>query len=105
MALSLVPILMSRFMLNLRQASECDDDTISDAARGYLTSDKSTLGFRVPQSVIGNLGEGFVDEIEVGVESNNEAIAATPSFTEPVESLCSTMSGERTRCDICGTTG
>lgn len=96
MAVSLVPILTSRFMLNLRKTSECDEDTVYDAAGGHLTSNKSTLGFRIPQSVIGNLGESFADEPQVDVESN-EAVAATPVFPERVKR---TMSGKKTRFDI-----
>ena len=102
MVFSLVPILTSRFMLNLRQASECDDDAVSDVVDPgrHLTSDKSTLGFRIPQSVTGDLGESFVDEPEVDVELD-EATAAAPDSTERVG--C-TMSGKKTRDGIWGTT-
>ena len=67
MVASLVPILTSRFMLNLRQASERGNDSnvVPDLTRSLLTSDKFMIGSQIPQSVIDNLGEGFMDQLEV----------------------------------------
>ncbi|KAI0092091.1 hypothetical protein BDY19DRAFT_1046209 [Irpex rosettiformis] len=81
----LIPILISRFMLNLRRATESGNDTLpgSTATSVGMTA----ISFRVPHSVIGNLGETFVEtradmefssEIFLGPDAVGDTRCRTP---------------------------
>ncbi|PSR80106.1 hypothetical protein PHLCEN_2v6807 [Hermanssonia centrifuga] len=73
-----VPILISRFLLNLRQVGSPE----IDSQEGY-NSQFSVPGFRVPSlaSIVGNMGEDLehsilAEEVEGDVEKNSGSIQA-----------------------------
>ena len=53
----LTPILVSRFMLNLRQVSDTRLPTSTEPSATY-----SAIDFNVPHSLIGNIGGSLIDD-------------------------------------------
>ncbi|THG93193.1 hypothetical protein EW026_g7976 [Hermanssonia centrifuga] len=75
---TLQPILISRFLLNLRQVGSPEIDS-----QEAFNSQFSVPGFRVPslESIVGNMGEdldhgGLAEEVEDQVENNSGSIQA-----------------------------
>ncbi|PSR80108.1 hypothetical protein PHLCEN_2v6809, partial [Hermanssonia centrifuga] len=72
------PILISRFLLNLRQVGSPEIDS-----QEAFNSQFSVPGFRVPSlaSIVGNMGEdlehgGLAEEVENEVENNSGSVQA-----------------------------
>ncbi len=65
-------------MLNLRQTSETSEGSDGPSPSRF-TSNATAIGFRIPQSAIGNLAESFAEEAEIDYGLDNEV----PSTSSP----------------------
>lgn len=74
-------ILLSRFMLNLRQTSETSGGS-DGPSPSRLTANATAIGFRIPQSVIGNLSESFAEEAEIDYGPDNEVPSTSSPFND-----------------------
>lgn len=90
------PILTTRFLLNLKQVNEGDSGA---AESSHFASQISTVGFRIPQSMIGNLGEPIETAMEgEPSEDDSESLETIPDVSRHTSSC---HHGEKA-CDVPG---
>lgn len=53
------PLLISRFILNLRRAVHQSAGYVAEPTSGYDSSQFSAPNFRIPPSLVGNMGESL----------------------------------------------
>lgn len=68
-------------MLNLRQTSETSEGSDGPSPSRF-TANSTAIGFRIPQSVIGNLAESFAEEAEIDYGPGNEVPSTSSPFND-----------------------
>lgn len=97
---SLTPILISRFLLNLRQLGTSEvEDSEHSGHRDSPSQHMSTVNFRLPDSIVGNMGEPL--EHGVDIEEGEDDSALSP---RSAVASCSSVSNNNATSEVKGET-